>query len=233
MERRRPGHRNPKAPHRRDLAFPGGRFSPAYTRTVQTRTSEDSPIRLCEIARDDAAGGWLAITLAPGKKTIGSAVRWDRDLDTDLDRLVTLGATVLAPLLEDHELRGLAIPGLVEAARARGLEVVRFPIRDAGVPRSMPTTIDYVSGLAARVRRGERVVVHCNGGLGRSGLIAACARAALGLDTDAGAAIAAVREPRPGAIETPAQERFVEEFLDAWDARGAAPPSSGGDESRP
>ena len=199
---------------------------------MKTQTSEDSPIRLSEVARSSDTGGWLAITLAPGKKTVGSWVHWDRDLDADLDRLVELGTTVLAPLLEDHELRGLHIPGLVEAARARGLEVVRFPIRDVSVPGSMDATIGFVAGLAARVRRGEHVVVNCNGGLGRSGLIAACARLALDLDPDAATAIAAVRERRRDAIETPAQERFVEQFLDAWKAPGPAPPGGGG-EPRP
>jgi ADP-ribosyl-[dinitrogen reductase] hydrolase len=56
---------------------------------------------------------------------------------------------------------------------------------------------------------GHDVLVHCRGGLGRAGTIAARLLVELGMEP--AEAIARVRAVRPGAIETPEQERFVRE----------------------
>lgn len=62
-------------------------------------------------------------------------------------------------------------------------------------------------GLRSRLRNGFNVVVHCKGGLGRAGTIAARLLVELGADPEG--AIRRVREARPGAIETLEQERHV------------------------
>ena len=69
--------------------------------------------------------------------------------------------------------------------------------------------------LNAQVRdwmdAGERVVLHCMGGLGRSGLVAATALVNAGLSPSA--AIQEVRDTRdPRAVETQAQADFVHLF---------------------
>ena len=61
--------------------------------------------------------------------------------------------------------------------------------------------------LRGVVRRGGRILVHCRGGLGRAGTIAARLLVELGTSPDE--AIRAVRHVRPGAIETREQERYV------------------------
>jgi protein-tyrosine phosphatase len=57
------------------------------------------------------------------------------------------------------------------------------------------------------LRNGDDVVVHCKGGLGRAGMIAARLLVELGMDTEE--AIQTVRHVRKGAIETPAQLALV------------------------
>lgn len=59
---------------------------------------------------------------------------------------------------------------------------------------------------------GERLVVHCKGGLGRAGTIACLLLLDSGAVTGADEAMDRVRAVRPGAIETPEQEVF----LRAW-----------------
>ena len=61
--------------------------------------------------------------------------------------------------------------------------------------------------LRQALRHGEDVLVHCKGGLGRAGMIAARLLVELGLPPVT--AIRAVRRARPGAIETPAQLALV------------------------
>jgi ADP-ribosyl-[dinitrogen reductase] hydrolase len=61
--------------------------------------------------------------------------------------------------------------------------------------------------LRSMLRNGSDVLVHCRGGLGRAGMIAARLLVELGVGPLT--AIAKVRKVRPGAIETRDQEQFV------------------------
>ena len=54
---------------------------------------------------------------------------------------------------------------------------------------------------------GGRVLLHCRGGLGRAGTVAARILVEFGYAPDV--AIEAVRRARPGAIENSIQERYV------------------------
>ncbi len=61
--------------------------------------------------------------------------------------------------------------------------------------------------LHAALDRGEAILLHCAGGKGRSGMVAARLLAERGVAGES--AIAAVRTARPGAIETVEQEWWV------------------------
>ena len=61
--------------------------------------------------------------------------------------------------------------------------------------------------LRARLAAGERVLVHCKGGLGRTGLVAA--RLLVEFGVAPADAVARVRAARPGAIETERQLAYV------------------------
>jgi protein-tyrosine phosphatase len=87
-----------------------------------------------------------------------------------------------------------------------------LPIRDRDVPAApflsdWPTVRDDV---LSRLDAKGRVVVHCRGGLGRAGLVAALLLVETGVRPEE--AIRAVRKVRPGAIETPEQERYVRDY---------------------
>ncbi|MFI5297238.1 MAG: cyclin-dependent kinase inhibitor 3 family protein [Polyangiales bacterium] len=180
-----------------------------------SRTSVTHPIFVAW-ARELPTGGRIGITFAPGKKDptpISPGGAWDRDLGLDLDRLREIERVdLLVSLIEDHELTLLGIPNLLAEAHARGLEVVRFPIPDVDVPGDKVSARLLVESAVARARSGSSVAFHCRGGLGRAGTMTACALVALGQKADA--AIARVRQVRPGAIETAAQKTFVRRFLD-------------------
>ncbi len=154
--------------------------------------------------------GRLGMTFAPGKwdPAPRSGPAWDRDLGLDLDRLRDeYRLDRLVSLVEDRELRLLRIERLVPEAAARGIEVVRFPIVDGGVPADLAATQTLVRDLVEQLRRASRVAVHCRGGLGRAGTITACTLVALGRTPEE--AIREVRRAREGAIEYPHQEAFV------------------------
>jgi protein-tyrosine phosphatase len=175
-------------------------------------TSETHPIRVDWIE----TGLWpgrLGLTFAPGKKgasVLQAGVTHDRDLAADLGCLAREGVNVLAPLIEAHEFELLGIPDYHALASARGLAVIAFPVRDRDVPADLAAFNDFLDELMEQLLDGRAVVVHCRGGLGRAGLTAACLLTRVGLPPEQ--ATGRVRAARPGAIETAAQERFVEDF---------------------
>lgn len=148
--------------------------------------------------------GRLGLTICPGRRDRR------RDLDEDLDALVQAKATDLLCLVTDPELAWLGVPHIGEAASAKGLDYDRLPIQDQGVP-TLPDMHALIQRLCTAMAAGRQVVVHCMGGLGRSGTVAACALVARGhTPVDAIAAVRRARSPR--AVETRAQEAFVTDY---------------------
>lgn len=182
---------------------------------LNARTSDTDPIKVALLPQELVGlPGRIGLTFAPGKKHRSITGEWCRDVDKDLERLCqAYGTRVLVSLVEDHELELLGIPELFASCESHGIPVLRFPIPDGGVPGSRAELSQLVERIVGIARGGKTVVIHCRGGLGRSGLVAASCLVSLGVAPDD--AIAAVRRVRPGAVENQRQERFVQTFLDA------------------
>ena len=178
-------------------------------------TSETHPIYADFVPEEHTkVPGRLGMTFAPGMKTPGRRGRWDRDLETDLRVLrEEYGADVLVSVIEEHEYGGYGIPELFERDRVEGIEVIRFAIEDMNVPREAEVQEyeELIRGIVERMRDGKNVIVHCRGGLGRTGTVAACVLVTLG-DHSADEAIDAVRVARKGTVQTSDQEEFVRRF---------------------
>jgi ADP-ribosyl-[dinitrogen reductase] hydrolase len=112
-------------------------------------------------------------------------------------------------LIEENEMVMLKVTALPEMAARHGVRWLHLPIRDICPPDHRFEAEWAVAGPELRriLRRGGSVLVHCRGGLGRAGTVAARLLVEMGLEP--AAAIAAVRQARPGAIETPEQEAHV------------------------
>ncbi len=129
------------------------------------------------------------------------------DLEADLDRLAALGVVRVVSLLDDEELRAVGAAQLPEALAARGLGWWRLGIPDFGVPEPAPAAA-LLAELRRALGRGERLVLHCRAGLGRTGMIAASLLVTLGrAPEEAVALVRAARDPR--CVETEAQRDFI------------------------
>jgi ADP-ribosyl-[dinitrogen reductase] hydrolase len=112
-------------------------------------------------------------------------------------------------LLEEHEFRLLHVESLGAEVTNLGMQWLHLPIRDVDVPdaRFERAWATGGPGLHRRLDAGERVLIHCRGGLGRTGLVAALILVERGAEPPA--AIRRVRAVRPHAVETRAQEDYV------------------------
>ncbi|MGY6282645.1 ADP-ribosylglycohydrolase family protein [Methylorubrum extorquens] len=154
--------------------------------------------------------GEIGVTFCPGKVQTDSATGiWHRDLATDMTAISDWGATALVTLIEGHEIEALRVGGLEVECRRHGIEWLHLPIPDVSAPTDEfeAAWVTVGEGVRSRLRNGFNVVVHCKGGLGRAGTIAARLLVELGADPEE--AIQRVREARLGAIETVEQERHV------------------------
>ena len=154
-------------------------------------------------------GARVGFIYAPGRTRKGSpSPEWRRDLEADLRALRTEhGVDVLVSLMEPEEMAAMGLSQLSERAAAHGIDWIGFSIPDMGVPEDRAAYRRLLHRLRDLLAAGRVVVLHCLGGLGRSGTVTACLLVELGMTPEE--AIAEVRHSRPGAIQTVAQEKLV------------------------
>lgn len=176
---------------------------------TKVRTSQTNPLQIAEVSAGPAYGR-IGITFCPGKHDLlASTGVWKRDLLLDLDAVSAWGAKMVLTLVESEELVSLKVPHLGKEIQSRGIEWRHLPIPDYSVPSEAFEQQWLIHGREIRklLRCGNDVLVHCKGGLGRAGMIAARLLVELGMDPEE--AIRCVRRARKGAIETPSQLALV------------------------
>ncbi len=153
-----------------------------------------------------AGHGRIGVTFCPGKYDPHALTgSWDRDLTLDLDAVKKWGAAAVVTLVEDHELELLRVPNLGKEVRRRGMSWFHLPIPDGSVPdadfeRAWKSVGDE---LRSMLKKGDDVVVHCRGGLGRAGTVAEGAPQRLRLKRGVAMAIAAFCLSSPSICKSP------------------------------
>lgn len=151
------------------------------------------------------APGRIGLSWCPGRPDAGS------DVARDVRHMVTQGVGAVVSLVTDAEMEYYGVVGLRQALRAANLHSLQFPIEDAQPPKDLAATQALCQDVLKWLGAGTHVLIHCIGGWGRSGTIAASLLTHHGYDAES--AIAAVRQARsPRCVESRAQERFVHEY---------------------
>jgi ADP-ribosyl-[dinitrogen reductase] hydrolase len=177
---------------------------------TEMKTSQTHPLQIDTVK---AGNGEIGLTFCPGKKQENSySGTWNRDLNADLEEISKWGAVALVTLIEDHEFIDLSVPDLEDKAEGLGLEWYHLPIKDVSIPRGDFRDAWAYSGhrLRSLLRAGKKIVIHCKGGLGRTGIIAG--RLMIELGQVPIEVIDAIRMARPGSIETSEQEVYVRQI---------------------
>ncbi len=127
----------------------------------------------------------------------------------DLDVIRAWGAAAVVTLIRAGEPPAPQLDDLRREVEARAIEWHHAPISDGDIPDAdFESCWRHVGArVRALLREGQSVLVHCLGGFGRSGTIAA--RLLVELGENPRSAIQRVRSSRPGAIMTEKQKQYV------------------------
>lgn len=162
------------------------------------------PLHLGWIQEGKGTQERVGLTILPGRRDR------NRDLDQDIQTLKKEGITHVVSLITEEEMADYGVPQLLEAFYQSGVQNLWMPILDQKVcsPEQMADAIKWMQEAVA----GQgRVAIHCVGGLGRSGTLAACYLKTLGWSSEE--ALHEVRRARTArAVETRLQEEFVQRY---------------------
>lgn len=133
-------------------------------------------------------------------------------LDYFRDQITVQGITQLVILTEDHEISDLA-PNYAHLLSSGdiGATIMRLPIRDFGVPDSLSAFRHVAEYIATLLQQGSRIVMHCRGGIGRTGLMACAVMIELGLEIDEAIGLVAASGSK---CETTEQTDFLRKAYD-------------------
>ncbi|MDN3714474.1 phosphatase domain-containing putative toxin [Vibrio breoganii] len=147
-------------------------------------------------------GAALVLTPCPGTKELG--------LDESLAQLKEQGVVAIVTAINSEEMAGKNVGELGEKATALGLKWFYLPIEDDCAPEA-----DFAQQWKAAspelheiVKQGGKIAMHCMGGSGRTGLLAA--NLLLELDWPLPKIVTEVKALRPGAFSKPVQINYVE-----------------------
>jgi len=132
---------------------------------------------------------------------------WSRDLDADLEVILNHKVNVIASIITNTELRQMNRTDFYDRIRNSNLESLELSIHDKWLPNSVDNFMKVVNTILEHLQEEKTVLVHCNGGRGRTGLVVASCLFSLGYTIDQ--AINFVRTARTGMLRNPAQEFFL------------------------
>ena len=127
----------------------------------------------------------------------------------DLQIIKKQKVKIVVSLLPDKEKNKLGLDDFIWSKEE--VEYIQFPIGDFSVPpkKKFNELKKLISFIKENLMLSKYVLIHCNGGKGRSGMIAALVLKAM-KEKDP---IKKVREKVIGAIETEEQEIFVKDWV--------------------
>lgn len=156
-----------------------------------------SDYRIAEVAQGD---GYLGIAPMPGRGGAYAA---------DLNAVLRWGAGMVLTMTTRDELERCGAGALGADLALAGVVWHHLPVADFGAPPPDTAALwPEVSAQAhALLAAGGRVLAHCHGGCGRSGM--ALLRLMVEAGEDADPALERLRDARPCAVETEGQRAWA------------------------
>jgi len=134
-----------------------------------------------------------------------------RTLTDDLTLVKAAGIDTVVSLLEPAEAASLGLAAQQEACAALDLTFLNHPIRDMHLP-APAAFAGFAADVAARLRSGAHVAVHCRASIGRSGMLVCTVLGHFGYDS--AAALSHVSKMRGEAVpDTHEQTDFIKAIM--------------------
>ncbi|QXO17494.1 MULTISPECIES: phosphatase domain-containing putative toxin [Vibrio] len=153
-----------------------------------------------ELAVEKAA---LVLMPCPGTRQV--------TLLDSLKQLKQSGVTVIVSAITREEMTAKQVESLGQTAQGLGLGWIHLPIEDNSVPSALFTehwpTVSVQ--LRAALKRGNKVALHCMGGSGRTGLLAA--HVLLDCGWPLTQCISDIQALRPAAFSSAQQRAYIEQ----------------------
>lgn len=127
--------------------------------------------------------------------------------DDELEQLQQAGFSVLVSFLHAAEQTPRYDPAYIADL---GYKRYTIPVKDFAPPTL--TQLETFAALVQQLSPEQKMIIHCEGGRGRTGTFAAAYWIAQGMS--ATAAIAHIRQMQPHAIETPEQQAVLAQYAE-------------------
>lgn len=148
----------------------------------------------------------LVLTPCPGTKEVS--------LDDSIEQLKSQGVTIIITALSSTEMQEKGVGDLPNVIEKAGLRWVHAPIEDDAAPdKDFQTRWNQCAPmLHEALADGEKIAMHCMGGSGRTGLLAAHLLLEKGWELRE--IITHVQALRPGAFTKSVQVEYIHKFAD-------------------
>ncbi|MBW9264955.1 MAG: tyrosine-protein phosphatase [Candidatus Thiodiazotropha sp. (ex. Lucinisca nassula)] len=150
--------------------------------------------------------GRLIFTPCPGTKGV--------DLATSVSELYQAGADAIVTMMTNEELANFEVSSLPDVVRQSGLSWFHFPVEDDAAPAEdfEQSWLASKPEVLAMIEQGKCVAIHCRGGSGRTGFMAAVIMRELGVDE--AQATDMVKSLRPNSLKLPAHTEYLAAHYD-------------------
>lgn len=175
------------------------------------RTSDTNPLRIDQVAL--TGSGTLGLSICPGKKQLTSLTGgWDRDLATDVAAIKQWGASTVITVLEKSEMEQLGVTRLGDEVKQQGMEWVHLTLPNDAIPKRafLQQWHSVRQAIHAKLEKGEKLFIHCMGGIGRTSLLAGMIMVEQG--ASAKDAVEAIRAARRGSFIVPEQVAYLQDY---------------------
>lgn len=131
-------------------------------------------MKLREVSMPENIPGQLFLSHMPGR---------NEELNKALEVIRQARISVIVCLNPLHEI-DLKSPEYAKAIINKRLDFAwkHFPLFDFGVPNDKEAFISLVNSITDRLRNGDRILIHCAGGIGRTATLAISVLIALGIE---------------------------------------------------
>ena len=136
-----------------------------------------------------------------------------------LDEMQSLGIDQVIALTPDDELDRLGLADMPQRIKDSGISWRQVPVVNFSTPEAdqLDAFMAAMAAVKSQLDQGQHILVHCRGGSGRAGKVAAVMLIHYGIAPDD--AITMIRQQREGCIQTEDQEQFVRDYIPMMTAK--------------